>query len=91
MALIKKSITITDQQEAWIQAQLETGNYASDSEIIREAIREKQARMTEVERVRHALIAAEQGVQQGFIQNELPGDAGGTVNSAVALRRRARG
>jgi antitoxin ParD1/3/4 len=30
MAMIKKSITVTDQQEQWIQTQMATGNYASN-------------------------------------------------------------
>ncbi len=59
MATVKKSITVTEQQEAWLQTQLASGNYASDSEIIREAIREKQARTDETERIRAALIEAE--------------------------------
>ena len=36
MAMVKKSITVTDQQEQWMQAQLATGNYASDSELLRD-------------------------------------------------------
>lgn len=59
--MIKKSITVTEHQEAWIQAQLASGNYASDSEIVREAIREKQMRTAEIERIRAALIRAEEG------------------------------
>jgi antitoxin ParD1/3/4 len=41
MPMVKKSITATDQQDSWIQAQMETGNYGTDSELIREALREK--------------------------------------------------
>ena len=59
MPMIKKSITVTDQQESWIQAQLATGNYATDSEIVREALREKQMRMHEAEQIRIALTEAE--------------------------------
>lgn len=59
--MIKKSITVTETQEEWIQAQLATGQYASDSEVVREALREKQSRMAEIERIRAALIAAEEG------------------------------
>jgi len=58
--MIKKSITVTEQQEEWIQAQLATGHYASDSEIVREAIREKQMRTAEIERIRAALLQAEE-------------------------------
>ncbi|MCP4383046.1 MAG: type II toxin-antitoxin system ParD family antitoxin [Hyphomicrobiales bacterium] len=59
MATVKKSITVTDQQEAWIQAQLAEGHYATDSELIREAIREKQLRSAEIDRIRAALTQAE--------------------------------
>lgn len=59
--MIKKSITVTAQQEEWIQAQLASGHYASDSEVVREAIREKQLRSAEIERIRAALIQAEEG------------------------------
>ena len=41
MGMVKKSITITEQQEKWIQSLLAKGQYASDSEIMREALRER--------------------------------------------------
>ena len=58
--MIKKSITVTNQQEAFIQSQLATGQYASDSEIIREALREKELRTAEIDMLRAKLIASEQ-------------------------------
>ena len=61
MPMIKKSITVTDQQEEWIQLQMTSGNYGTDSELIREALREKQLRMDEVDYIRAKLIKAEQG------------------------------
>tara|TARA_Y100000296_G_scaffold39493_1_gene45581 strand:+ start:1657 stop:1908 length:252 start_codon:yes stop_codon:yes gene_type:complete len=60
MAMVKKSITVTDQQEKWMQAQLATGNYASDSELLRDLIRKEQMRTSEVEVIRQELIKAEQ-------------------------------
>jgi antitoxin ParD1/3/4 len=42
MAMVKKSITLTDQQNEWLQSQIHKGLYASDSEILRDLIREKQ-------------------------------------------------
>lgn len=65
MAMVKKSITVTDQQDAWIQSQIASGDYASDSELIREALREKQSRLAEIETIRAKLIHAE---QSGFTQ-----------------------
>jgi len=58
MTMVKKSITVTDQQEAWIQAQIAAGNYGTDSELIREALREKQLRIDEVDYIRAKLIKA---------------------------------
>lgn len=59
MAMVKKSITVTNQQEQWIQTQMATGNYGTDSELIREALREKQMRTAEIEAIRAKLIKAE--------------------------------
>ncbi len=59
MTMVKKSITVTDQQEKWIQAQLATGHYASDSEVLRDLIRREQTRNTEIETIRAALLEAE--------------------------------
>lgn len=69
MPMVKKSITVTEQQESWIQAQMATGQYATDSELIREALREKEKRTAEIEHIRAKLIAAEQSVkQQGWVE-----------------------
>ena len=63
MAMIKKSITVTDQQDSWIKAQIEMGHYGNESEVLRELIRERQLREqaanSEVERIRAMLITAE--------------------------------
>ena len=59
MGIVKKSITVTDQQEAFIQDQLTTGRYASDSEVIQEALREKEMRIAEIDKLRARLLAAE--------------------------------
>ncbi|MDP4651125.1 MAG: type II toxin-antitoxin system ParD family antitoxin, partial [Haliea sp.] len=72
MAMVKKSITVTDQQDRWIRAQMETGNYGTDSELIREALREKQLRMNEIDVLRAKLIAAELSVEQHGWVKESP-------------------
>lgn len=59
MTMVKKSITVTDQQAAWIQGQIASGHYGNDSEVIREALREKQLRMAELEALRARLMEAE--------------------------------
>ena len=42
MAMVKKSISVTDQQDDWIKAQIAQGFYGNDSEVIRDLIRERQ-------------------------------------------------
>ncbi len=75
MPMVKKSITVTDQQEEWIQTQMATGHYGTDSELIREALREKQNRTAEIEYIRAALI---EGEESGF-SGRTPEDVKKTV------------
>jgi antitoxin ParD1/3/4 len=60
MATVRKTITLTEQQDAWIAAQIAAGSYTNDSEAIRDLIRREQERSFEVETIRQALIEGEQ-------------------------------
>ena len=64
MATVKKSISVTEQQDAWIKAQIKSGHFGNESEVIRELIRERQLReqqsAAEINAVRAALIEGEQ-------------------------------
>ena len=64
MPMVKKSITVTDQQDAWIKAQVETGHFGNESEVVRELIRRRQMREQEtpeeIAAIRAALIEGEQ-------------------------------
>jgi antitoxin ParD1/3/4 len=59
MATVRKTITLTDQQDDWIKAQVEGGQYTNDSEYIRDLIRREQERGAEIEVIRSALIEGE--------------------------------
>jgi antitoxin ParD1/3/4 len=67
MPMVKKSISVTDQQNSWIKAQIKTGHYGNESEVVRELIRERQLRdqetPAEIEAIRAALI---EGEESGF-------------------------
>jgi len=67
MPMVKKSISVTDQQNSWIKAQIKTGHYGNESEVVRELIRERQLREqetpAEIEAIRAALI---EGEESGF-------------------------
>jgi antitoxin ParD1/3/4 len=60
MATVRKTITLTEQQNAWIAAQIDAGCYTNDSEAIRDLIRREQERSLEIESIRQALIEGEQ-------------------------------
>jgi antitoxin ParD1/3/4 len=60
MATVRKTITLTEQQDAWIAAQIAAGSYTNDSEAIRDLIRREQARSAEIDSIRQALIEGEQ-------------------------------
>ena len=68
MAMVKKSISLTEQQDRWIKTQIATGRYGNESEIFRELIRERQAREQEspeeIEAINRALMAAEEGIRK---------------------------
>lgn len=59
MATVRKTITVTDQQDHWIKAQIEAGHYTNDSECIRDLIRREQERNAELETIRAALREGE--------------------------------
>jgi antitoxin ParD1/3/4 len=67
MPMVKKNILVTDQQDSWIKAQIESGHFGNESEVVRELIRERQIREqetpAEIEAIRAALI---EGEQSGF-------------------------
>ena len=65
--MVKKSISITDRQDRWIKAQIKTGHFGNESEVVRELIRERQIQEqetpAEIAAIRAALI---KGEQSGF-------------------------
>jgi antitoxin ParD1/3/4 len=60
MGTVRKTITLTDQQEAWIASQVAAGHYTNDSEAIRDLIRREQERCSDLTAIRLALIEGEQ-------------------------------
>lgn len=59
MASVRKTITLTEQQNDWIAAQIAAGSYTNDSEAIRDLIRREQERRFDSDSVREALIEGE--------------------------------
>ena len=59
MGTVRKTITLTEKQDGWIKAQIDTGHYTNDSEYIRDLIRREQERSAGIDYVRAALIEGE--------------------------------
>jgi len=65
MAMLRKTITVTEQQDSWIKAQIHSGQYGNDSEYLRELIRLDQANKEKMTILRAALIEGEEsGISQ---------------------------
>ena len=62
MALVKKSITVTDRQEQWIRAQVASGDYGNDSEYFRDLIRRDQERNAQFRALKQAI---QEGLESG--------------------------
>jgi antitoxin ParD1/3/4 len=59
MPIVKRSYSITHQLDEHVKEQVASGQYASDSEYLRELIRRDQRERQEIEFIRQKLRAAE--------------------------------
>lgn len=62
MSAVRKTITVTPQQDNYIKAQVAAGHYTNDSEYFRDLIRRDQD--SEIAAIRALLVEAEQSVNQ---------------------------
>jgi len=83
MATTRKTITVTDQQDQWIKAQIAAGDFTNDSEYIRDLIRRDQEHNAKF----HALKAAiQEGLKSGVSEKTVP-----QIMTEVEARLRADG
>lgn len=69
MATIRKTLTFTDQQDKWIKAQIEAGEFTNESEYVRHLIRQDQAKSTKFLELREAI---QKGIDSGVSERTLP-------------------
>ncbi len=43
MAMVRKTITVTEKMDAWIKSRVESGDYGNDSEYIRDLMRRDES------------------------------------------------
>ncbi len=67
MGTTRKTITVTEQENEWIKAPIDSGAFTSDSEYIRDLIRRDHDSQSEVDAIRGELIKGEEsGEPQAF-------------------------
>lgn len=59
MGMHRKTITLTEQQDDWVKAQIESGHFGNDSEYIRDLIRRDQLAKERLATLRQALAEGE--------------------------------
>lgn len=59
MSMHRKTITLTEQQNDWVKAQIESGHFGNDSEYIRDLIRRDQQAKQRLAILRQALVEGE--------------------------------
>ena len=62
MATIRKTITLSDSQDAWIKAQIARGAFTNDSEYIRDLVRRDQEGQNSLAGLRQATA---EGLESG--------------------------
>lgn len=83
MPTTRKTITVTEQQDQWIKAQIEGGGFTNDSEYIRDLIRRDQE---ENAKFRALKAAIKEGLDSGLSQRTVP-----QIMADVETRLRADG
>lgn len=79
----KKFITLSDNDDEWLKAQVASGQYRSESEVISDLIRERQNCNTGIEAIHLALIEGE----RSGISDQTPED----IRKEVQERLRKHG
>lgn len=69
MATIRKTVTFTEQQDKWIKAQIEAGEFTNDSEYLRNLVRIDQANNLKYLSLKTKLI---DGLESGISSKSLP-------------------
>ena len=71
MSMQRKTITITDQMESWVKAQVNSGKYGNDSEYFRDLIRRDQDRREAETQLRSMLDEAKASSKSDRIHQEI--------------------
>lgn len=68
MPVVRKTITLSDTQDAWIKRQIARGAFTNDSEYIRDLVRRDQEAETRLADLRQAIA---EGLDSGVSERSL--------------------
>ena len=68
MGLVKKSITVTEQQNDWIKNRIVNGDYGNDSEYLRDLIRKDKSENDKFIRLKTAI---QEGIDSGICDDTI--------------------
>lgn len=83
MGTIRKTVTFTVQQDNWIKAQIEAGEFTNDSEYLRNLVRQDQAKNNDFISLKMKL---KEGLDSGISSITLP-----DIMAAVEARMKQDG
>ena len=69
MANTRKTITLSEQQDAWVKARVESGDYTNDSEYFRDMIRRDQEQSAKSAALKQAI---QEGLESGVSKRSVP-------------------
>lgn len=69
MATTRKTITLSDQQDAWVKVRIASGDYTNDSEYFRDLIRRDQEQNAKFQALK---VAIQEGLNSGESDRTVP-------------------
>lgn len=69
MSTVRKTISLTPQQDQWVKAQITAGHFTNDSEYIRDLIRRDRERKDSYFALRAAI---QEGLESGISDRTIP-------------------
>ncbi len=69
MSTVRKTISLTAQQDQWVKAQIAAGHFTNDSEYIRDLIRRDRERKDSFFALRAAI---QEGLESGISDRSIP-------------------
>jgi len=83
MGTVRKTVVLTEEQERWIKDQVAAGEFATDSEYIRELVRRDQEENGKLQSLKSAI---QKGLDSGVSDKTVP-----QIMEEVETRLRANG